>query len=65
MAVNEYVKFDYQSECHCSKTEYYYFSMVTSLTTSQNVTAPKHSIETPGYGKGLTTSQNVTAPKQR
>ena len=55
--------FDYQSECHCSKTQNYLASTANSLTTSQNVTAPKHWGARRGENLRLTTSQNVTAPK--
>ena len=34
-------QFDYQSECHCSKTGKMQETGIYRLTTSQNATAPK------------------------
>ena len=56
-------KFDYQSECHCSKTAITVNISTKSLTTSQNATAPKLYEIYRRYRTGLTTSQNATAPK--
>ena len=55
--------FDYQSECHCSKTRSLPRAVRAGLITSQNVTAPKHEPEHVDCPWGLITSQNVTAPK--
>ena len=55
--------FDYQSVCHCSKTDAALDDVYNSLTTSQFVTAPKQMTKGDiDYGS-LTTSQFVTAPK--
>ena len=56
-------EFDYQPECHCSKTRLCISGPVAGLTTSQNVTAPKRAYQLVTGIDGLTTSQNVTAPK--
>ncbi|MDD6785947.1 MAG: hypothetical protein PUD81_06820, partial [Eggerthellales bacterium] len=42
--------FDYQSECHCSKTSAVPIMPPISLITSQNATAPKHEEHTIAYG---------------
>ena len=57
------MKFSYQSECHCAKTEAIRRAKIDCLVTSQNVTAPKPNIIFIGYSFSLVTSQNVTAPK--
>ena len=59
----EITEFDYQSECHCSKTCYDPRRNGNRLITSQNVTAPKLVLSIVRTGCGLITSQNVTAPK--
>mgnify|MGYP003195635619 CR=1 FL=1 len=56
--------FDYQSECHCSKTANLEATESFGLITSQNATAPKRPFETLELFTGLITSQNATAPKQ-
>ena len=56
--------FSYQSECHCAKTEAKKLTVVLSLVTSQNVTAPKLFPRSQLPNVRLVTSQNVTAPKQ-
>ncbi len=56
-------QFDYQSECHCSKTSTTSPRTGGSLITSQNATAPKRSQEDACRGCSLITSQNATAPK--
>ena len=56
-------RFDYQSECHCSKTPWLIISFATCLITSQNVTAPKRHLVSTQFNVSLITSQNVTAPK--
>ncbi len=61
---SKYVGFDYQSECHCSKTIDGVMGKKTCLTTSQNATAPKRSGVAGTRRAGLTTSQNATAPKR-
>ena len=55
--------FDYQSECHCSKTLMNSWSTKTSLITSQNATAPKPPRRSHPRSSRLITSQNATAPK--
>ena len=55
--------FDYQSECHCSKTKVTASLLRASLTTSQNATAPKLILRAIAKRVCLTTSQNATAPK--
>ncbi len=57
-------KFDYQSECHCSKTSRTSREGTLSLITSQNATAPKQGDRIPRGKTGLITSQNATAPKR-
>ena len=57
------VQFDYQSECHCSKTAKALDERDAGLTTSQNATAPKPEDAEFVGDRGLTTSQNATAPK--
>ena len=56
--------FSYQSECHCAKTEAKKLTVVLSLVTSQNVTAPKQDFQALLGHCCLVTSQNVTAPKR-
>ena len=56
-------QFDYQSVCHCSKTQRSEKADNRSLTTSQFVTAPKLDAPLVPLRAGLTTSQFVTAPK--
>ena len=58
------LRFSYQSECHCAKTEDEARAKGYSLVTSQNVTAPKHVALSIQRIRRLVTSQNVTAPKQ-
>ena len=55
--------FDYQSECHCSKTDVVSDEQRISLITSQNATAPKPRGSNPQLSASLITSQNATAPK--
>ena len=57
-------RFDYQSECHCSKTNAYIAWTIRCLTTSQNATAPKLTAYVEITAHSLTTSQNATAPKR-
>ena len=56
-------RFDYQSECHCSKTSLLRSSWLPGLITSQNATAPKLLSSNQYAHPGLITSQNATAPK--
>ena len=58
-------EFDYQSECHCSKTATSACSRSTCLITSQNATAPKLRGRRFIRISRLITSQNATAPKPR
>ena len=55
--------FDYQSECHCSKTNVFFLLHALCLITSQNATAPKPHKEFFMGQISLITSQNATAPK--
>ena len=57
-------EFDYQSECHCSKTRSLAPASSARLITSQNATAPKQGRERPQEPPRLITSQNATAPKR-
>ena len=56
-------EFDYQSECHCSKTSTCNRPWPSGLITSQNATAPKQLWEQCREALRLITSQNATAPK--
>ena len=56
--------FDYQSECHCSKTVANCKKLFSRLITSQNATAPKRFFHHNSLTASLITSQNATAPKQ-
>ena len=53
--------FDYQSECHCSKTSSTPTCRPTSLTTSQNVTAPKPLKQILFCGRGVLSDQFVAS----
>ena len=55
--------FDYQSDCHCSKTQAAMFPMPYCLTTSQIATVPKQSTGDSFRSFRLTTSQIATVPK--
>ena len=59
-----HIMFSYQSECHCAKTYHRFTGVISSLVTSQNVTAPKPVSAGAHDLHSLVTSQNVTAPKQ-
>ena len=63
--VVELFSFNYQSECHCAKTNITDLSAFDSLITSQNVTAPKLGLMPTLNIGSLITSQNVTAPKHQ
>ena len=56
---------DYQSERHCSKTNFFVSPSYVCAITSQNGTAPKRPSRHPCRALGAITSQNGTAPKLR
>ena len=56
-------EFDYQSECHCSKTGARRAVLQSGLITSQNATVPKLKYVYVGDDRSLITSQNATVPK--
>ena len=57
------IRFDYQSDRHCSKTSVLVTAATTGLITSQIDTAPKLVLLAAGEPVGLITSQIDTAPK--
>ena len=56
--------FDYQSECHCPKTDSYCIHQSKEFDYQSECHCSKTRLCISGPVAGLTTSQNVTAPKR-